>query len=128
VLIVLALLSASQGFSTPPPDLERGIIVIGERLRHWTARYAVRGSQTTCRTRRSTGDREIDAIGCAAFEMCVGQLRPRIDESDRADLEGSARRSMKAAIQRDLRTCVDARRGELIAEVAERRYSARHGD
>lgn len=128
MLIVLSLLSASQAsLTTRPPDVEREIMVIGQRLRTWTARYAVRGSQMSCRTRRSTGDREIDAIGCVAFETCVGQLRPRIDESDRTDLERSARRRMKEAIRRDLRTCVNVRRDELIAELAERRFRARNG-
>jgi len=122
------LLSASQAAaSASPPTVEQEIIVIGERLRTWRARYSVRGSQMRCRTTRSTGDREIDAIGCAALETCVGQLRVRIEESDRRDLERSTRRSMKAAIRRDLGTCVTARRDELIADLADRRFSARNG-
>lgn len=129
LLIVLSLLlSTSQAAPAPrPPAVAQEIVVIGQRLRTWTALYAVRGSRMSCRTRRSTGDREIDAIGCLAFETCVDRLRSRIDESDRTDLERSARRRMKEAIRRDLRTCVDARRDELIAELADRRYRTRNG-
>jgi hypothetical protein len=122
------LLSAGQGApATSPPAVQQEIVVIAQRLRNWRARYAVRGSEMTCATTRSTGDREIDAIGCASFETCVRQLRPRIDESDRTDLARSVRRSMKDAIRRDLRTCVDARRDALIAELADRRFRARNG-
>ncbi|HMG48424.1 MAG TPA: hypothetical protein VK614_13315 [Allosphingosinicella sp.] len=125
--VLSLLLSASQAIATPP-TVEQEIVVIGERLRTWRARYSVRGSQVRCRTTRSTGDREIDAIGCVAFETCIGQLRARIDESDRRDLESATRRSMKAAIQRDLPTCVTARRDELIADLADRRFRARNGE
>jgi hypothetical protein len=129
LLIVLSLLlSAGQAPPAPrPPAVEQDITVIGQRLGRWTARYEVRGSRVSCRTRRSTGDSEIDAIGCRAFETCILQFRPRIDESDRTDLEGSVRRRMKEAIRRDLGTCVDARRDELIAELADRRFRARGG-
>ncbi|MEA3014833.1 MAG: hypothetical protein QOD42_3378 [Sphingomonadales bacterium] len=129
MLIVLSLLlAAGQAAPAPrPPAVEHDITVIGQRLRSWTARYSVRGSRVSCRTRQSTGDREIDAIGCRAFETCIGQLGPRIDESDRADLDGSLRRRMKEAIRRDLRTCVDARRDALIADLADRRFGARAG-
>jgi hypothetical protein len=122
------LLSASQAApATSPPTVAQDIVVIGERLRTWRARYSVRGSQVRCRTTRSTGDREIDAIGCASFETCISRLRARIDESDRTDLESSVRRMMKASIQRDLPPCVDARRDELIADLADRRFAARNG-
>jgi hypothetical protein len=121
------LLSVGQAAATPSA-VEREIVVIGERLRTWRARYSVRGSQVRCRTTRSTGDREIDAIGCVAFETCIGRLRARIDESDRRDLESAARRSMKAAIERDLPTCLTERRDELIADLADRRFRARNGE
>jgi len=81
LLSLLYLLLASQGVTTAsPPAVEQEIVIIAQRLRNWRARYAVRGSETTCATTRSTGDREIDAIGCISFETCVRQLRPRIDE------------------------------------------------
>jgi hypothetical protein len=123
------LLSAGQAApAARPPAVEQDITVIGQRLRRWTARYEVRGSRVSCRTRRSTGDREIDAIGCSAFAACILQFRPRIEESDRTNLESSVRRRMKDAIQRDLAACVDARRDELIAELADRRFRARTGN
>jgi hypothetical protein len=127
-ILLSLLLSAGQAAPAPrPPAVAQDITVIGQRLRRWTARYEVRGSRVSCRTRRSTGDGEIDAIGCRAFEACILQLRPRIEESDRTDLERSVRRDMKEAIRRDLGTCVDARRDALIADLADRRFRARSG-
>jgi hypothetical protein len=126
-LLALLLPAGQSGATASPPAVEQEIVVIAQRLRNWRARYAVRGSEMTCRTTRSTGDPEIDAIGCASLETCVRRLRPRIEESDRTDLARSTRRSMKESIRRDLGTCVDARRDELIAELADRRFRARNG-
>ena len=128
MLGMLSLLLAVSQAAATPPGVEREIVVIGERLRTWRARYSVRGRQVRCRTTRSTGDREIDAIGCVAFEACIGRLRARIDESDRSDLESATRRSLKAAIRRDLAPCLTAHRDELIADLADRRFRARSGE
>jgi hypothetical protein len=121
------LLAVDQAASASSPAVEQEITVIGRKLKTWRADYAVRGSQMACRTKKSTGDREIDAIGCQSFEQCVAKLRPRIDQSDRPDLAMAERKQMKVSIKRDLRTCVDARRDELIADLADRRFRARAG-
>jgi hypothetical protein len=123
---LLILLVAQAGAPASAPGVAQEIVVIGRKLDRWTASYVVRGNTIGCRTKISTGDREIDAIGCASFEACVGQLRERINESDRKDLEEATRKTMKGAIKRDLAACVRIRRDALIADLADRRFTARN--
>lgn len=134
IVFLLALLATS---ASPPaaarsveqeaPSVEQEIVVVAQKLARWRAKFVVRGPKLTCTTKRSTGDAEIDAIGCAAFEQCVGQLRSRIDESDRVDLPKATRRKMKVSIGRDLEACITARRDELIADLADRRFRRQSG-
>jgi hypothetical protein len=112
-----------QPASTEP--VQSDVVVIGDRLKLWTGTYAIRGSRMKCATKRSSGDAEIDAIGCAAFQTCADGLQPRIAASDVRALDRRTRLAMKDAIKRDLSACVLARRDELIADLAERRFQAR---
>ena len=121
------LLGAPQVTPASPAPVQEEIIVIGRKLKGWAAVYAVRGSEMTCKTKKSTGDRAIDAIGCQSFEECVAKLRSRIDLSDRPDLAKAERARLKASIKRDLGICVDGRRDELIAELADRWFRSRSG-
>lgn len=121
---LLVLLAGQTGLPAQAV-VDQEIVVIGRKLDRWTAQYVVRGARIDCRTEKSTGDQEIDAIGCSAFNACVGQLRGRIDESDRKDLKKGTRKRMKAAIKRDLAACVSVQRDELIADLVDRRFHSR---
>lgn len=125
LLTLLLLSSVHSAQPAPPPQVARDIVVIGRKLQRWQSKYFVRGRQLGCQTRKSTGDAEIDAIGCAAFETCVTRLRPQIDESDRPDLDKSSRKRMKVLLKQRLSACVKEQREQLIGELAERRWMAR---
>lgn len=119
MILLLAALLNVQDIPTAPDQAE--IVVIGQRLAHWTGTYKIRGSKLRCATKVSTGDRDVDALGCKAFEICADPLAPRIAKSDEKSLADEDRASLKAGIRRDLAACVDEQRIQLIAQLAQSR-------
>jgi hypothetical protein len=122
LLLSIALLAVQQTSTEP---VQEEIVVIGQRLKHWTGTYQIRGSRMRCATKTSTGDREVDAIGCQAFVTCADSLAPRITASDDRSLSKDERLRMKDSIKRDLSVCVLDTRSELVAALAGRRAKVR---
>lgn len=122
LILMTALLVAQQAAITPE---QTEIVVIGQRLSHWTGKYAIRGSKLRCFTKSSSGDSDIDALGCRAFDYCADQLSPQIAATDEKSLSKAVRLSMKESVKRDLSTCVASKRATLIEELATRRQEAR---
>lgn len=119
-MIISALLFVAQ--ATPvageaaPEEAE--IVVIASKLKGWRGKFSVNGDKVTCKTVTSTGDKEIDAVGCAALTQCLVPLKPRLQESDDKALGKDRQRELKEAISQDLRDCVRDTRGDLIAELS----------
>ena len=122
LILMTALLVAQQAMV----ESEQGeIVVLGQRLSHWTGRYAIRGSKLRCSTKTSSGDKDIDTLGCRAFETCADQLASRTAATDEKSLPKEARLSMKESVKRDLSTCVGDKRISLIGELAKQRKDTR---
>lgn len=90
VLTALALTQAEAPAAEPPVDNE--IVVLGNKLRAWRGTWRVSDGVVKCKTKRSAGDREIDAIGCGAMVTCMTPLVPQwqaVEDSDlpKAELE-----------------------------------------
>lgn len=124
ILLIGALLVAQ---ASGGPGVAAEAVVITGKLKKWTARYEVRGASSVCRTKTSSGDGEVDAIGCAAFNRCLAPLQSRIDASDAKAVPNRERKAMKSAIKADLSSCTTRTRDQLVAELAERRFEARQG-
>ncbi|WP_174278390.1 hypothetical protein [Sphingomonas bacterium] len=123
LLLMTALLAAQQ---VPVEPEQADIVVIGQRLSHWTGKYSIRGSKLRCATKSSSGDGEIDALGCKAFDTCADQLSSRIAASDDEAISKEVRVTMKEGIKHDLSLCVADRRSILVAELADRRRAVRN--
>lgn len=64
----LALMAAEP---VAEPSAENEIEVIGNKLRDWSSSFKLRRGAVDCKTKRSTGDKDIDAIGCNAIVRCM---------------------------------------------------------
>jgi hypothetical protein len=124
-LITSTLLCQATVAPAEESNTSDDIVVIARRLNSWSGKFSVRGDKVKCATKKSTGDNEIDAIGCSAMAQCLPPLQPRITASDNSALDKAARISMKESIKRDLTTCVKETRADLIAELARRRAIAK---
>ena len=122
-MILLALALAQ----TAAPDARaQDVVVIGQRLKTWRASWRSRKGKVSCAIKQSSGDREVDAIGCAAMTECAAPIEPRAlalakDKTMTAD----ARKRAQEAINSDMGRCMIARRDTLIVELADRRAAAR---
>ena len=125
LLIALALQSSvapAAAFDTVDPD----IVVTANKLDRWRGQFSLRGEKFKCKTTRSSGDKAIDPLGCAAIVQCLEPMRARIRASDDASQGADARLALKKAINEELGPCVGATRKAMVAEfVAKRRAAAR---
>ncbi len=115
LLLMTALLVAQQ---VPVRPDQADIVVIGQRLSRWTGKYSIRGTKLRCATKTSSGDRDIDTLGCRAFETCGDQLESRIAATDEKSLPKDVPVSMKESVKRDLSICVADKRVIFIGELA----------
>lgn len=117
VTLITAILFVAQPAAVDS-NMENEIVVIGERLKKWTGKYKIRGEAMDCKTVNSTGDSEIDAIGCAAARSCATKLNPQIMASDDVLLNGKLRKALKKTLKIDFVNCVQEDRAILIQQLA----------
>lgn len=125
MLTTITLLASVQvaGVQAPiaQPAIQEEITVIGRKLRDWRGSLKTRNGATRCVTKKSTGDREIDQIGCDAMVTCF----PRFEGEFKAVLstarDKAARKQTNAEISQRLATCVKQQHDELVDALANRR-------
>ncbi len=121
ILIALALQTAAA----PPPEgaVEEEIVVIGEKMKAWRATMRLSKKGADCKVRVSTGDPAIDRIGCTAMEQCWPEFLPHFEATRAKDVTAAERKTRTDALNKELGTCVMARRDAAIAELADRRVA-----
>ena len=123
----LLLAVALQAAPAPNAEIQSNIVVIGNKMKAFRTSVRDRGGKMVCQTKKSTGDKEIDAIGCTVLAGCLTEFRPRLDASVDRKLPSAERTRLRKAVEGDLGTCMITRRDTLIADLAERRWTARQG-
>ena len=125
MLIAALALAAAQ----PAPEQPVGdeIVVIGRKLESWRGSWRLRDGAVTCKTRRSTGDKAIDALGCDAMVACIGPLAPRFAEIEASKVDKTEMQRQADALLKDAKIgdCLTARREAGIAALAAARRSKR---
>lgn len=129
MLIAAFALSAAQPAAEPvsEPPVENEITVIANKLRDWHGSWRLRKGAVTCKTRRSTGDKAIDAIGCDAMVACFGPLAPRFAEieASKASKEELSRRANALMAETGVYDCLSTKREAGIAALVSARRSKR---
>lgn len=74
VSILAAALFAS--FEAPAIQPAEDVVVTARRLKEWRGNAQVRSGSVRCKTVRSTGDRDLDAIACDSLRWCMTSLTP----------------------------------------------------
>jgi hypothetical protein len=102
-------------------EVQDEIVVIGERLNRWRGKTVNKNGIRTCKTLKSTKDRDIDAIGCNAMLTCIMSL-----EAEATSLAAGAKSKEEAATllrpyYSKLGVCVRAERSRQIAALAKSR-------
>ena len=122
-MILLAL--TLQVASPPPPadPVAEEVVVIGEKMKTWRATMRLSKKGAECKVKVSTGDAAIDRIGCTAMEQCWPEFLPRFEATRAKDVTDADRKTRTAALNKELGTCVMARRDAAIAELADARVA-----
>ncbi len=125
MLIAALALAAAQAAAEPPVDNE--ITVIANKLRDWRGSWRLRKGAVTCKTKGSTGDKAIDAIGCDAMVACITPLVLRFAEieASKASKEEMSRQANALMSEAGVYDCLFAKREAGIAALVAARRSKR---
>jgi len=122
---MLALTLALTAQTVPDPETGQEIVVIGQKLKAWRAKVDFGKKGATCKIKQSTGDAEIDRIGCTAMEQCWPDFMPGFEATRAKGISAADRAAKTAALNQALGTCVMAKRETLVAALADKRATAR---
>ena len=120
-LLFLLAAPAETVAEVPADDAASEIVVIGRKLGDWRGTWGSKNGVLACRTTRSTGDAEIDAIGCGALVACATPLIPRFKAIAGAKLPKAERERRMSAASQAMVPCLTQQREAGIAALADRR-------
>ena len=124
----MSLLAALLFLATAPADAPAAepseIVVIGERLKEWRGTWGQKEGVLACRTTSSTGDAEIDAVGCQSLIACATPLVPQFQAIAAAKLSKRERERRLGAASQSMVPCLQRERQAGVAALADRRAAA----
>ncbi|WP_010543332.1 hypothetical protein [Sphingomonas elodea] len=129
MLIALTLFASLQdtlASATPVnPAAQEEIVVIGRKLRDWRGKLDLSARGTRCLTKRSTGDREVDQIGCDAMMICVPKFEAELKAALNQSKDKASRERANADVSRRITLCFQTEHDRRSAALAERRVALR---
>jgi hypothetical protein len=129
LLAATLLLAAGSAAAAPAPrpvdpKVAAQVPLIAGKLQDWRGAWGAAGGKLACKTVRSTGDEEIDLIGCAALIACVAPVYPELKAiADGKGAEADKQRRIDERLAGQSR-CLTEHRGQGIATLALKRGSA----
>lgn len=124
---LLALLAQAAAPATPPPlppptaEVAKEIVVVGNRAKSWRGGLTKRDGKLVCRTRTSTGDREIDAMRCGAMLRCFAPRAAQMDRIAASDLPAEEKNRQYKAVGDGAVPCLEEADAVGIRLLAEQR-------
>jgi hypothetical protein len=120
--------SAAAGQTGPTrnidPRVAAQVPVIAGKLNQWRGAWGVAGGKIACKTINSSGDEEIDALGCASMIACVKPAFPVLKAiADGPGTTEDKQRKLSTKLA-TLQPCMKEHRGQGIAELALKRGRA----
>jgi hypothetical protein len=117
-LLQAAPQSAAQAEQPAP---EGDILVIARKLKDWRGEWHLKKGRVTCKTKRSTGDTAIDAVGCAALVTCITPRAAELQALGDSMQDRAVKQQQITNMMRTLTPCIDASREQGIARLSEQR-------
>ncbi|QWC56763.1 hypothetical protein F7D01_06340 [Erythrobacter sp. 3-20A1M] len=119
--VLAAILLAQAPAAVPAPTQPTEITVIGKKLANWKGGVFKRGGKLMCRTERSTGDAQLDAIRCGAMLACVRPVEGQIDAIMGSDLNKATKRKRFDALLDSTKPCLESYEDAAVAKMLARR-------
>ena len=123
-LALLAMQVPPPGISAPVDPAADEIVVIGRKLKTWRGSVRSNRRGTSCRTRTSSGDPQIDAIGCAAMLHCWPATLPRFQASTAKGIAPADRKRLQTDANAALVSCLTIEHRTRVEALADRRAGA----
>lgn len=135
LLFAQATAAPAAASATPPPlptfvtapseEVAEEIVVIGRKLETWKGGLSAQDGQLSCRTNRSTGDKEIDGIRCGAMLRCFAPEVPEMNRLSSLDVPTRERNRLMQAHAETLVPCLDEAHEAGVRYLAEVRARAK---
>lgn len=105
--LVSAASSPSNDAAIGHVDAQQEIVVTArERLKNWRGKIGL--DSGICRTRKSSGDPEVDAMACRVGEFCYAQVKPKRDALVASKPPRSQRRELIKPVEDEASECSTA--------------------
>jgi hypothetical protein len=122
LLLALALQAAA---AESAPQEEQEILVIAQKLKNWRGVWKPNKDNYTCKTKRSTGDKEIDQIGCDAMLVCARKYGPELQAISDSSKNKKEFAERSKPISDEFGRCTFDAREKGVAALADRRAEER---
>lgn len=122
-LVLILAQGPAAGAPAKPvdPKVAAQVPIIAGKLQQWQGTWGAAKGKLGCKTMRSSGDAEIDRIGCEAVIACVKPVYPELKAiADGAGAEADKKKRMAAKLA-TLEGCMKLNRGQGIAALALKR-------
>ena len=119
--MILLLALAMQIASDPVTARQDEIVVIGQKQRNWRGNLKHKKGVPFCKTTRSTGDKEIDKIGCDAMIICFPIHGSSLMKLAKQYKKKSEFNAAAKPIYAEMGNCVFKNRNQGISELADKR-------
>lgn len=121
LVLILAQAAPAAAPRAVDPKVAAQVPIIAGKLDGWRGTWGAVQGKLGCRTLKSTGDDEIDLIGCRAVLACIRPIYPELKTiADGKAAEADKKRLMAARLA-GLDTCMKQNRGQGIAALALKR-------
>lgn len=121
IVLVLAQAAPAAATQAVDPKVAAQVPLIAGKLQDWRGTWGAVDGKLACKTLTSTGDSEIDLIGCGAVLACVKPAYPELKAiADGAGAEADKKARIGAKLA-SLDTCMKECRGQGIAALALKR-------
>jgi hypothetical protein len=120
-LIATLVLAAAPAAAPPSPEAGNEIVVIARKMKSWRGNVRQVDGELVCRTKKSTGDRAIDAIRCEAMLACYAPLQPEMSRIAASDLGRAEKKRRMTETAQSAFPCLDQHHEAAVARLAEQR-------
>ncbi len=126
LLLVLAQAAVPAGApANIDPKVAAQVPVITEKLHQWRGGWGAIDNKLACKTVKTSGDEEIDKIGCYAVLSCVKPAYPALKAIADAKADEADKKARMRAKLATLEPCMKQYRGQGIALLALKRGSGK---
>jgi hypothetical protein len=125
-LVLFMQITSTADLSVEQSEPEK-IVVMGRKARRWRGTYNNMNGNTTCKTDISSGDPDIDLIGCTSLKICGPRFEPEwinlIREAQKSGQVISREEAVRITrpVMRKVRKCMTDRWKPGLRELRQRR-------